>query len=304
MVFIVIVLLILLVIFVSLFFLECKEIKLITNKLKQINTNDTKQIITMNLPTKNNQELVSEINKILLNKQEIEIQHCNKEKRIKTTITNVSHDMKTPLTAILGYINLINSNQISDEDKERYLKIIEKRAVSLQKLLIDYFDYSYINEADYCLALEKIDVNEYCREIIAELYDSYEKDKVRFEVNLLEVSPKVMANKISVRRIIENIFQNAKKYGKDKIKVTSYLEENKLIISISNQSDMITKKDVDKLFDRNHTTDIKNSTGLGLSISKTLLEKMGHQIEASYKKNTFTIKMIYKLVEEENGRGK
>ena len=297
---VVIVFIILCIGFAVLYFLQHEQTKRLAKQLEKLNNEKRTQIVTMSFPSEANQDLVREINRFLLDKQKTEQMWRTEELRLQEMISNISHDMRTPLTAILGYIHLINSEKTSDEEKEKYLAIIEARAKTLQRLILDFYDISRIDEGNYELQMIPIDANGCCLEVLAELYDSFEQDGFSVEANLLPEAPRVLADLAATRRIYENLFQNAKKHGGSRITATSEVFENSLIISVSNDSAYISPEQLDRLFDRSYTTSqsrTEGNTGLGLAICKTLIEKMGHEINAYYQNGVFTVKLKFNLIE-------
>lgn len=144
-----IVLAVLLGLFAALYFLQRSQAKRPAKQLEKLNHEQRTQIVTMSFPSQANQALVREINRFLMGKQKTEQAWRAEELRLQETISNISHDMRTPLTAILGYIHLINSGNLSEEERQRYLSIIEARAKALQRLLLDFYDLSRLDEGGY-----------------------------------------------------------------------------------------------------------------------------------------------------------
>lgn len=285
--------------FSVLYFLQRAQAKRLAKQLEKLNNEQRTQIVTMSYPSKTNQELVRQINRFLLDKQETEQTWHREERQLQERISNISHDMRTPLTAILGYIHLINTGNLSEVERQRYLSIIEARAKSLQRLLGDFYDLSRMDEGSYQLQMEPVDANGCCLELLAELYDDFEKAGIDLEVTLLPEAPAVLADKAAVRRIYENLFQNAKKHGDGFLWVSSRLADDNLTVSISNTCSHLTPEQLVKVFDRSYTASRSRSdgsTGLGLAICKSLIEKMGHEINLTCEDGVFTVQVIYHII--------
>lgn len=298
MVYLAIALLVLATLFAALYLLQRTQAKRLTKQLEKLNNEQRAQIVTMSFPSRVNQDLVREINRFLLDKQETERKWRTEELRLQEMISNISHDMRTPLTAVLGYIRLINTSELGETERQRYLSIIETRAKSLHRLLLDFYDLSRMEEGSYQLQMEPMDVNGCCLELLAELYDDLENAGIDLEVDLLENAPSVPADWAAVRRIYENLFQNAKKYGNGRLWVSSSLTENNLMLSVSNTCPYLSPKQLSKMFDRSHTVSqsrTEGSTGLGLAICKGLIEKMGHEINLTYQDGVFTVQITYHI---------
>lgn len=161
MVYLAIALLVLATLFAALYLLQRTQAKRLTKQLEKLNNEQRAQIVTMSFPSRVNQDLVREINRFLLDKQETERKWRTEELRLQEMISNISHDMRTPLTAVLGYIRLINTSELGKTERQRYLSIIETRAKSLHRLLLDFYDLSRMgggqlsasNGADGCKRL-------------------------------------------------------------------------------------------------------------------------------------------------------
>lgn len=289
-----IVLAVLLVCFILAYAFQLHQAKGLTKQLQKMNDEHRKQIVTMSFPTEANQNLLGEINRLILETQKTE-QNCQAmEKRLQELVSNVSHDLRTPLTAILGYIGLINSGDLSEADTKKYLRIIEQRAKTLQNLILSLYDVSRLDEGKYQFHLEQTDVGQVCLEVLAELYDEFEKDGITIEAAIDDHIPNIYIDRNELKRVYENLLQNARKHGSGSIYITDRTEQNTLVLSISNSSPHIGENEIVKIFERSYSIDEGGgNTGLGLSISKLLLEKMGHRIQAFYRDGKFTVQIIF-----------
>ena len=291
------------VLLVGLVFAYCFQIhqsKELTKQLKKMNDERRTQIVTTSYPTDFNQNLLDEINRLILEIQRKE-QNCQAmEKQLQELVSNVSHDLRTPLTAILGYVRLINSGQTSKEETKKYLKIIEQRAEALQSLIMAFYDISRLNENKYHFDLEPVDVTgELCAEVLAELYDELVKGNISVEADIT-CHNQLTVDRQALRRVYENLLQNAKKHGNGNIYIIDCIdctgEQNELALFISNDSPYMDETEIAKVFDRAYSIDYKNgNTGFGLSISKMLIEKMGHKIQAYYKDGMFTVQINFRI---------
>lgn len=290
------------IIFAVLFILQTIQNKQLSRKLQKRNDERRTQPVTMSFPTKSNEELVKEINR-LLHAKETQSQHYRvSELKLQEAISNVSHDMRTPLTAILGYLHLVNQGDPLDLERSNYLQIIESRARSLQRLIEDFYDLSRLDENEYQFDYTWVDVNHMCLELIATHYDDFVNAELSVDIELLAKAPKVLADEKAVSRIFNNVFSNVIRHGVDKLIVSSKVENNQLIVAVKNKSTVMTKSEIEQLFERSYTLSSSRnneSTGLGLAICKTLLNKMGHEIKAAYHEGFFSISIIYNLENEE-----
>ena len=284
MIWILIILLIPSVYFSARFFFLSKNIKDSTIELKEICKNtEINRSLKYFSHDKNFENLLILINDYLEEAQRNKIKYIRREREIRKEIENISHDLRTPLTSILGYIELLNDINISDEEKEEYLSIIKRRSNGLYKLVEIFYDLSRLEANEYKFNMEKIDINKELREHILLFYNDFENKNIDVEVNLLNEEVFVEADKTALDRVFTNLFQNSVKYCKGELKVSLEKIKDKVKITLINTSGELTENDVERLFDRFYMKDTARSTsssGLGLTITKLLIEKMNGEIKA------------------------
>lgn len=288
--------------FFALFLLQNSQTKKLTAKLRRLNDEKRTELLTAILPSKSNYDLIMEINRFIEEKASADQRYRIKELELQQTLSNISHDMRTPLTAILGYIRLLESPGLSEQERHTYLAVVSERARLLQRLILDFYDLSRLDEGEYQMTPAWIDVNRLCRELLAQTYDDFEAAGITVDSRLLESAPAVIADENAMVRVIGNILQNARRYGKEKLDVESRIEYPSLILSFSNGSAPITPQELAKIFDRSYTLSTSRdngSTGLGLAICKSFLTRMGHTISAGYSGGMFTIRICLKLESED-----
>jgi signal transduction histidine kinase len=290
-------------VFAILFVLQIAQNKRLSRKLRKLNDENRTQLLTMSFPSKPNEKLVSELNRLILAKEEQSQIFQVKEHNLQQAISNISHDMRTPLTTILGYVHLINQSGISEQERENYMRIVEIRARALKRLIEDFYDLSRIDEGEYQFENTWLDINNICLESLAMAYDDFANMGMEVDINLPSKAPKVFADKNAVGRVFENILGNIKKHGKDKLVVSGKIEGSSLELSFENGSVALSQHELERVFERSYTLSdsrTNENTGLGLSICKALLNKMGHDIEASYHEGCFTITTLFSLRNEES----
>jgi signal transduction histidine kinase len=288
---------------VALFTAQVMQVKRLTRRLKKLNDEGRTQLLTMDLPSKPNEELVYQLNRLLRAKERQAQKSRARKRRLQQSIANISHDMRTPLTAILGYVRLLDEGGIPEQEQARYTQIVEARARALNRLVEDFYDLSRLDEDEYQLNNAWIDVNAICLELLAVAYDDFVGMGIKVEIDLISKAPKVFADRNAVCRVFENILGNVRKHGKDILLVSGKVADRSLILSFENGSDALPQHGLERVFERSYA--LKDSrthanTGLGLSICKALLNKMGHGIEASYHKHRFAVRINFNLQSREN----
>jgi signal transduction histidine kinase len=263
------------------------DLKQINKRLNFINKEDTNLLIDSPSNLKEVVELSSLINQSVKGINELKQKILHEERELKNTITNLSHDLRTPMTSILGYTELLMEEKQNPKSEE-YIKIIKSRLESLKELIEQLFNYSVIYESEEVLTIEEENVNLILEDAIALFYN----DLINKNINpIIEIPEKAIIkkiNKFAFKRVLINLLNNIIKYGETKL--TIMLDENQIMFrNIVHGVDTI---DIEKVFDRYFTlakARTNGSMGLGLTISKVLMEKMNGSINAYIEKDEFVI---------------
>lgn len=213
---------------------------------------------------------------------------------LKEAITNISHDLRTPLTAIYGYLKLLQKEDFS-ETGQNYLAAIEDRTRALKQLTEELFHYTIAASETEELPLEKLSLNGVLENSISSYYAVLKQRGITPQISLPEAKVERILNENALSRIFGNIISNAVKYSDGDLTI-ALTEEG--TISCSNHAAGLTEVQVGRLFDRFYTvTNARKSTGLGLSIAKLLTERMGGTITALYWKDVLEICVSFPLPE-------
>ena len=254
---------------------------------------DTNTLVTISGSDKSVRRLAADINKSLkeLRRQKLKFERGDTE--LKNAVTGISHDLRTPLTAISGYLHLLEREQKS-EDVERYLGIIKNRTEALKQLADELFKYSVITSPDYDAPKERVSVNAVLEESIVAYYAALQQKGIAPEINIPEEAVYCTANRAALSRIFSNLIGNAIKYSHGGLDITLTGDGQ---ITFSNTASQLTEVQVSRLFDRFYTVEsARKSTGLGLSIAKVLVEQMDGTISANYNHNTLSISIYLPVI--------
>lgn len=232
--------------------------------------------------------VMNEFNSVLLESTELKRRLLHEEGEIKNVITNVSHDLRTPVTSMIGYAKLLDKEPLNEKQKE-YTTVILSRAQFLKELVEQLFSYSLVMEQqEYNIQQENI--TSILEESILMFYSDFEEKQLELELSLEEEPVYARIDREALRRVMVNIISNALKYAHEKVILR---QQGKMII-IQNKTESIDSIDVEKLFDRFFTV-AKNrsngSMGLGLTIAKKLITDMQGQITA-HKQGEYLVIMI------------
>ena len=278
------------VMFIIKLYLIKHSIKEIKNAFTNILKSDTNNIITISSSDKDIKALTISLNNNLIELRNQKLKYENGNQELKKIITNISHDLRTPLTAINGYIDLLEEEDIS-KTQEKYLKIIQKKSNELNELTEQLFEFSKTMDVDINIKKENCCINEILEETLISYYDIFKEKNIIPTVLICNEKIYKAINKNSLIRIFENILSNVLKYSSGDFKVE--LKNNGEII-FSNKATSLDATTVQKIFDRYFTVEnAKKSTGLGLAIAKQLVELNSGSIEANFIKDMLTIKIKF-----------
>lgn len=272
-----------------------REFKRINNEI--INNLDEYINIKTKSTDKDIENLVESINLIFDSRQKIVAEKNKNEEKIRESISNMSHDLRTPLTSIMGYLQMIKSEKSSEADKKEYMDIVEKRTKSLQQLISSFYDLSRMEGNEYNFNYKKVNLSSILCENIAVFYNDFRNNNIEPIIEIDENVKDIISDDGAINRIFSNLIINMIKHGENFVKITLRQENDVIITEFINKATRLTQENVDKLFDRFYTVDNSRSdknTGLGLYITKILVEKLGDKIDAELKENLLSIKIEWK----------
>ena len=265
---------------------------------KQITENvDEYANIKTKFVDKDIENLVASINLIFDSRQKIVAEKNKNEEKIREGISNMSHDLRTPLTSIMGYLQMIKSEKSSEADKKEYMDIVEKRTKSLQQLISSFYDLSRMEGNEYNFNYKKVNLSSILCENIAVFYNDFRNNNIEPIIEIDENVKDIISDDGAINRIFSNLITNMIKHGESFVKITLRQENDVIITEFTNKATGLTAENVDKLFDRFYTVDNSRSdrnTGLGLYITKILVEKLGYNIIAQLDNEILKIKIIWK----------
>ena len=241
--------------------------------------------------------LVEEINLIFDSKQKVVAEKNKTEEELRASIANMSHDLRTPLTSIMGYLQMVRLENVSENDKKEYMGIVEKRTKSLQQLISSFYDLSRIEGNEYNFDYKKINLSNILCENIALFYNDFINNNIEPIIEIDENIKEIISDESAIARIFSNLIGNMIKHGESFVKITLKQQEDLIITEFINKATGLTEENVDKLFERFYTVDKSRSdrnTGLGLYITKVLVEKLGYNITAKIDNENLVIKIIWK----------
>lgn len=258
-----------------------KELQYIIEKLQEIIQNDSIERIKLFTENKEVRAVVQNINQLLDHNHYNKMQYNKTKQSMKMMLSNISHDLKTPLTVILGYTEML---QITGKEKNMVDKVYVKTRELL--MLIDkFFDLAKLESGDTYIDMSRINIGDICRLVISDFYDVLSAENIEVQIDIPEKSIYVMGNEEAIRRILNNLISNAVKYGMDgKFLGITVKEEDYLVrIEVTDRGKGISEKYREAVFERIFTLEDSRSkayqgSGIGLTITKQLVETLGGEI--------------------------
>ncbi|WP_455953735.1 sensor histidine kinase [Blautia sp.] len=221
-----------------------------------------------------------------------------KETLIADTYTNLSHDIRTPLTSLDGYFQLMEACE-NVEEQRRYLNIIHERIHSLNEMLEELFMFTKLKNESYRLELTSCCINRILKETVFSYYDDWVRREIQPDIQITEEQLYIDGNKQGLSRIIQNVIKNGLDHGEKKIRIVLKREQNQAVLRISNQVTASERIDIEHVFDRFYKADAarsKTSTGLGLSIAREFVRRMNGEIGAKIEENEFIVEMSFPII--------
>lgn len=268
-----------------------RQIKSICRQLSFINKHNSNMLITQDINTSDINELTEHLNNLIDIQKKHKIDYQLKDARLKEVISNLSHDIRTPLTSLDGYFQLLAESEIQT-DRKRYTAIIQNRISSLKEMLDELFTYTKLQNDSYDLEVIPHNINKLFCETIFSFYDDFKERNIEPDIEVTYEQIQVVCNEAAIKRVLQNIVKNVLEHGKNEIKISLKKEDNKAVIKFSNIYRDSETIDIDQIFDRFYKADkarSQTSTGLGLFIAKELTLKMEGNISASLENDIFTI---------------
>ena len=273
------------------------KLKKISEKLSDIIDRDSDEKIMVFTDDKALQDLIGQINRLLLDRQKIKADYRKQELSSKKMLANISHDIKTPLTVILGYLEILRMDRKEDEGLQK----VEAKAKQVLEMINQFFTLAKLEAWDTSLEITKVNISELCRENVLSFYDLLLQKEFTVDIEISEQNIFVQGEKESIDRILSNLLSNAIRYGSDGKYIGIFLREETdfVFIDVVDKGKGIEKAFASSVFERLYTMeDSRNrqiqGNGLGLTIAKNLAKQMGGDIlleSEPHVRTVFTVKL-------------
>lgn len=274
-----------------------KRLKEISGKISDILENDSDEMVMAFTDDKALMELCGQLNRLLADRQKIRADYRRQEIASKKMLANISHDIKTPLTVILGYLEIMRLDNGEDEALQK----VEAKAVQVMELINQFFTLAKLEAGDMNMEISNVNISETCRENVLGFYELLLQKEFTVEISIPEREIFARGNRESLDRVLNNLLSNAIRYGSDGkyIGVSLREKDDFVYIDIADKGKGIDKESASRVFQRLYTMEDSRSrriqgNGLGLTIAQNLARQMGGDIlleSEPYTKTVFTVKL-------------
>lgn len=275
-----------------------KKLRAVHGKLREILDEDSDESLMIFTENKELMELAAQINRLLEKRRRTKADYRRYELASRRMLSNISHDMKTPMTVILGYLEIM---QMDGAASPEMLAKTRQKAQSLMAMIEEFFTLAKLEAGDTDLELTRLDICEACRENILDFYEMLSEAKFQVEVDVPETAVYIQGNREALQRIITNLISNVLRYGSDGKYLGIFLrtDAETVYIDVVDKGQGIDKAFAQSVFDRLFTMEDSRSrkvqgNGLGLTIARNLAWQMGGEIlldSTPHERTTFTIKL-------------
>lgn len=269
----------------------------ICRQLRFLMKNDSNMLITGDTGFGGLKELMEVLNQFLMDRKKERKKYLEKEQMISDTYTNLSHDIRTPLTSLDGYFQLLE--QCDDrEEQKHYMAIIQERILSLKEMLEELFLFTKLKNDSFHLELKPCCINQVLKQTIFSYYDEWTGKGIRPEIRITDQLLYIEGNETALHRMFQNVLKNALDHGAKGIGLSLEEKEGKSLIRIWNEVRDSEKINPEKVFERFYKADearSKTSSGLGLSIAKEFADQMHGHIRARLEGRIFYIEICFNI---------
>lgn len=268
-----------------------RQMKNICRQLSFLMKKDSNMLLTGDVRIGGIGKLLDTLNDYLLVQRKKERYYQEKEKTIANTYTSLSHDIRTPLTSLDGYFQLLETSD-TEEEQKKYITIIQDRIKSLKDMLEELFTFTKLKNASFQLELSKCCINQMVKDTIFSYYDEWMEKEIQPHISITDTLLYMKGNEQAIRRVLQNIIKNGLDHGEKEVDISLQEMEQKIVIEIKNKVYHPEDIDITQVFTQFYKADMarsKTSSGLGLPIAKEFVLQMQGEISARIEEEKFCV---------------
>ena len=269
------------------------EIKKVSDQLEELVDDNSEKMLDISFVDKEFERLAGLFNKYNDKQRQIVAGAMKDEEFLKDSVANISHDLRTPLTVILGHLQLLSKSDLTPEQAER-VETVQNKAIRMKELVDTFYEYSLVTTSDTKLEPEKLNLVNMLFDFISENAPLMDKKGITPHISLPEHSVFITSDKKTLDRILQNLITNTIRYSEGDISITLTPGEKQVSLTIGNPITPDSQLNPERMFDRFYTGDSSRSsggTGLGLAVVKELTARLGGEVSASVKDHILTVNM-------------
>ena len=269
------------------------EIRKISGQLKELVSDNSEKMLDISFVDKELERLAGLFNQYNDKQRQIVAGAIKDEDFLKDSVANISHDLRTPLTVILGHLQLIAKTDLTPDQRER-LDIVNNKAVRMKELVDTFYEYSLVTTSNEVMKHDKLNILNMLIDLISDCAPLMDKKGITPKIDLPEHSVYIYSDRNAIDRILQNLITNSIRYSAGDINVKLETVNDGIVLSVANPIPEDSELDPDRMFDRFYTGDSSRNnggTGLGLAVVKELTSKLGGNINAVRSGGMLTIKL-------------
>lgn len=272
-----------------------QQVKHMIEELSMLRQEDTNYRLSSCCRAGRTPEVIALFNEIVENYRKEAVILRRENRTYRESITSISHDIRTPLTSAKGYLQMLSKDVVPMEKRQRYVETVEQRVDDVTGMLNQLFEYARVEAGEMEFDIERLNLSNLFADTLSMFYDDFARRECEPVVDIPQEPCYVLADQKALIRILENLIKNALVHGTGEYRFSLMEKNGQVRLCVSNRTDSIEQKDLDRIFDRFYTTDTsrtRKTTGLGLAIVKQFAESMGGEVAASLEDGIFTIEIM------------
>ncbi|MDO5423937.1 MAG: HAMP domain-containing sensor histidine kinase [Eubacteriales bacterium] len=281
-------------------FLLHKNIRKLTQEFQEITEQEAgDRRLQLSGPDRELEELAKTMNAFIERSHLENYRHQCQEQHIREEITNISHDLRTPLTSISGYLGLLKNPNLPEEEREAYFSVVERRSRDLAEMIQALYDYARLESREYHLEKQAVNVRKELCDCLLSFYDEFEKQQIAMETEICEEEVWIQADTEGLKRIFYNLITNLLKYHGGVCRISMKTAGKHVQIAFENPAGSLSPYEAEHLFDRFYRAESARNakgSGLGLTITKMLAEQMGGSIRAELRGDWLRLRMAFPVI--------